>query len=315
MLRFSTRDVPERERLAYVHDFIARHVAGLAFTPADDDGFQADLAVALLPDAVAVGRARYSPVAGARTRELLGDGRANYRLTLHDADYEYSVEGGPWRKARAGDLVIVSEGTPIEFRLPAASVQVVSLDRAKLAARIPAIEREPAHFLPRGAPGVALFAGYADLLAAAPPQGMRAGRLAAAPLYDLAALLFEGGAGEGTSPGVIGAARLELVKKGVLARLADPALSVEAVARRQGVTPRYVQRLFASEGTTFSEFLRDARLALAQRLLGAADGRSIAAIAYDAGFSDLSGFNRAFRRRYGLTPSDIRAEAIRRRSS
>jgi AraC-like DNA-binding protein len=36
-------------------------------------------------------------------------------------------------------------------------------------------------------------------------------------------------------------------------------------------------------------------------------GRSISAIAYAAGFGDLSYFNRAFRRRFGATPSDIRA--------
>jgi AraC-like DNA-binding protein len=38
-------------------------------------------------------------------------------------------------------------------------------------------------------------------------------------------------------------------------------------------------------------------------------GRTISAIAFDAGFGDLSYFNRVFRRRYGLTPSDARAKA------
>jgi AraC-like DNA-binding protein len=35
----------------------------------------------------------------------------------------------------------------------------------------------------------------------------------------------------------------------------------------------------------------------------------ISAIAYAAGFSDLSYFNRAFRRSYGATPSDVRVAA------
>ena len=39
--------------------------------------------------------------------------------------------------------------------------------------------------------------------------------------------------------------------------------------------------------------------------------RTITAIAYEAGFGDLSYFNRAFRRRYGETPSDVRAAAVR----
>ena len=32
-------------------------------------------------------------------------------------------------------------------------------------------------------------------------------------------------------------------------------------------------------------------------------------IAFDVGFGDLSYFNRTFRRRYGMTPSDLRAAA------
>jgi AraC-like DNA-binding protein len=37
----------------------------------------------------------------------------------------------------------------------------------------------------------------------------------------------------------------------------------------------------------------------------------ISSIAYDVGFSDLSYFNRAFRRRYDRTPRDLRAEAAK----
>jgi AraC-like DNA-binding protein len=39
--------------------------------------------------------------------------------------------------------------------------------------------------------------------------------------------------------------------------------------------------------------------------------RGISAIAYDAGFGDVSCFNRTFRRRYGMTPSEVREAAQR----
>jgi AraC-like DNA-binding protein len=35
-------------------------------------------------------------------------------------------------------------------------------------------------------------------------------------------------------------------------------------------------------------------------------GRSVASIAFDAGFGDLSYFNRTFKRCYGTTPSEVR---------
>ena len=37
----------------------------------------------------------------------------------------------------------------------------------------------------------------------------------------------------------------------------------------------------------------------------------ISAVAFDAGFGDLSYFNRTFRRRYDAAPSDVRARALR----
>jgi AraC-like DNA-binding protein len=36
---------------------------------------------------------------------------------------------------------------------------------------------------------------------------------------------------------------------------------------------------------------------------------AVGAIAYDAGFGDLSYFNRSFKRRYGATPRDVRNES------
>jgi AraC-like DNA-binding protein len=36
----------------------------------------------------------------------------------------------------------------------------------------------------------------------------------------------------------------------------------------------------------------------------------IGTIAYEAGFGDLSNFNHAFRRAYGMSPSDVRTAAL-----
>jgi AraC-like DNA-binding protein len=110
------------------------------------------------------------------------------------------------------------------------------------------------------------------------------------------------------------AARLHEIKAYITRNLSRPTLSVPEVAEQHGVTPRYVQMLFAAEGVTFSEFVLSQRLVHAQRMLSepVSAGRSISAIAFEAGFADLSYFNRAFRRRFGTTPSDIRCSAMGR---
>lgn len=109
----------------------------------------------------------------------------------------------------------------------------------------------------------------------------------------------------------LAAARMDSIKAQILDRLGDGALSVTQIARSQRVTPRYIQLLFEREGTSFSEFVLERRLAQVARLLQdpRQRDRRISELAYRCGFNDLSHFNHSFRRRYGMTPTDMRVEA------
>ena len=95
--------------------------------------------------------------------------------------------------------------------------------------------------------------------------------------------------------------------------LSDSRLNTPTVAARLGITPRYLRKLLEETGRSFSEHLLDARLKRAAALLRDPDQRhrNISAIAFACGFGDLSYFNRTFRRRYGATPSVVRARADR----
>ena len=107
----------------------------------------------------------------------------------------------------------------------------------------------------------------------------------------------------------IRAARLRAIKTDIEANLALGDVSVASVARRQKVSDSYIRKLFEGEQTSFSEFVLSRRLLRVHRLL--MDPRrvnqSIASLAFEVGFGDLSYFNRAFKRLYGATPSEIRA--------
>jgi len=132
-------------------------------------------------------------------------------------------------------------------------------------------------------------------------------------VYDLAALVI-GATHDGTALAAsrgLRAARRAAVKADINANLGDPDLTLATVAARRHLSPRTLQRLFADEDTSFSEFVVNTRLAYAHRLLidPCWDGYSISGIALEAGFGDLSYFNRTFRRRHGATPSEIRAAA------
>jgi AraC-like DNA-binding protein len=106
---------------------------------------------------------------------------------------------------------------------------------------------------------------------------------------------------------------LNFVKADILKNLDKNDLTIESVARANALSARQAQRLFAASGTTFSEFVLEQRLLLARRLLlhEQSRHRKVSDVAYTVGFNDLSYFHKSFRRRFGVTPADMRAEFAR----
>ena len=94
-------------------------------------------------------------------------------------------------------------------------------------------------------------------------------------------------------------------------RSLDPDLSLAAIAARFRLSPRTLQNVFAECGTSFTQFVLECRLQAASRaLMGEAAG--VTQVAFDCGFGDVSYFGRAFRRRFGCSPTEWRHEMPQR---
>ncbi len=93
----------------------------------------------------------------------------------------------------------------------------------------------------------------------------------------------------------------------------DPSLSAITIAQRLGVTSRYVHLLMQDTGRSFAAHVLLKRLGMAATMLRdpSFQARKIAEIAQLAGFTDVSYFSRAFRQRYGMTPTELRDRAMR----
>jgi AraC-like DNA-binding protein len=88
-------------------------------------------------------------------------------------------------------------------------------------------------------------------------------------------------------------------------------LSVSAAARLVGMSaPQFMKTFKQVAGMTLVAYLNHVRLANGARLLRETD-RSIADIADATGFSDQSYFDKRFKRAFGRTPKEFRAEAVR----
>jgi len=94
--------------------------------------------------------------------------------------------------------------------------------------------------------------------------------------------------------------------------LNDPSLTCEQVAVANGISERYLRKLFQSKGHSVSEWIWMRRLEGAKGDLQnpRLKHRSITSIAYDWGFKDAAHFSRAFKNRFELTPREIRAGVI-----
>jgi AraC-like DNA-binding protein len=157
------------------------------------------------------------------------------------------------------------------------------------------------------------LSSYVQLLEAQSPAPLQ--RLAVAHVHDLVKLMLGTGEEVVELAGASGvrAARLRTIKQDIIRNLDRNDVSIGALAKRHQLTARYIQMLFESEGGTLTDFVLAQRLARAHRRL--CDPRraaeKISAVAFDCGFGDLSYFNRAFRARFGATPSEVRAQARR----
>jgi AraC-like DNA-binding protein len=120
-------------------------------------------------------------------------------------------------------------------------------------------------------------------------------------IWDLLTSILTGETGR-----EIGSARPDDLRRRAKAlvdgELSNPAFCSSAIAEALGISARYLQRVFAEVGTTPSHFLLARRLDAAAALLRQLDKPcSVTHVALQCGFSDLSYFSRAFRRRFGLS--------------
>ncbi|WP_197917637.1 AraC family transcriptional regulator [Thiosulfatihalobacter marinus] len=103
-------------------------------------------------------------------------------------------------------------------------------------------------------------------------------------------------------------ADVALMKLWAAQHLSDPALGAVMIAGHFRVSPRTVQDRFRRDGTSVGRWVQDRRLRAAWDALRdpAQRFRPVARIALECGFASVAHFNRAFRARFDMAPSQAR---------
>ncbi|MGH6926419.1 MAG: AraC family transcriptional regulator [Propylenella sp.] len=310
-VRFSSDDLPERDRIPAWRDFFAPRIFSAEIEPAADVPFRTDVTIRALPG-LSLMSARSTLSRLSRTPALLADGRDGLGLIVSSSDGVAQCRDRELA-CGAGSAFVFSaaEATSTTSPSPAHYFGVLIPPKA-LADRVPGLSDAVPRLIPAGHEHLAYLVSYMRFVHEAATLDHELARAATSHLYDLVALVLGASRDAAFVAERCGlrAARLLAIKRHVADHLGDYRLSVGALAAHHRVTPRYVQRLFQSEGTTFSEFVLNQRLARVRNMLDdpRRDGWTVSAIALAAGFGDISYFNRCFRRRYGVSPTELRRQ-------
>jgi AraC-like DNA-binding protein len=210
----------------------------------------------------------------------------------------------------AGEALLSNGGETGTTAIQASRFTVLGMPRRAITAAVPRLDDKVARSIRRDCEALQLLASYvATLREAGAPSVPQAQHLAVTHVYDLVALALgatHDAADEATTRG-LRAARREAVLAEIKASFARPDFSPQHVAQKLALSPRYIQELLQETGLSFTAHVLELRLQQARAALSDPLGvRSVAEVALEAGFSDVSYFNRCFRRRFGDTPSGMR---------
>jgi AraC-like DNA-binding protein len=291
---------------------VGRSLLNLDFRPEGDYPFRFQMSPILASDGVRVVQNAHGPGYTFRDKKMVKDGNGSLALVYpRRGSLHFTQEGGGALRRSNAKLIVCNRPGQLGARTSCDYVSIIfqpedlppELDIERLA-------KSPWH---AAAPALCLLRSYINTLNGTfiPPQSALAG-VTHQHVLDLVRLAA---CEQSQSPftrlgttATIGEARVRIAREDIAKGFRDPGLTEGQIAAQQGITPRHLQRIFECAGLSFTGEVNALRLEAAYRALTdrVSNGRSVMEIAYRAGFSDVSHFNRLFRRRYGATPSEVR---------
>ena len=305
---FSTDAVPEADRLAYWHEDVLRRLdtsptAGMAREFAARVLHFSGNGAELLQHS---GSALIAKRDAARIRRDESD---DISLNFVVKCERGTVSHAGRHTLRAGDLMIVDLARPSELRRASHRVISLFLPRARVAAAYGDPAQLGGRMLARGGMPAMLRAHMQNAMDQAlgllPTQRVMAANIASEMAISiLQSAQPERYVTEEGAAGLYHAAMLLIARE-----CGNPELSPMRIAAALGCSRAALYRAFGQCEQTISAAIWEARLARAHAIMRAPAGLNaqINDISFRSGFHEITTFNKMFRKKYGMTPSDMRA--------
>jgi AraC-like DNA-binding protein len=319
--RATTEDVAPAERIRFWEDYSRKALVGLTCTSYSEQGLLA--------------KQTNIELAGLRVAEITGNAHAierspqTVRATPKDAVFAslllkgeavFLQENGCFA-VTAGEVVVYDTRRPYLFGFSSPMRQILVdiprelFDQTCLAGGLPGPMVFGRSTMREGALVAALRSQVGGIVALAQRQGQSQNHDPAAAERAVLHLLVRLAAertGGGPGPDAY-RSQLIVAEDYIDRHLSDPGLDAAQVAEVLGISVRHLARVFESTGRSPLRHIVERRLVAAHEEITVAGARqtTIADLAYRWGFSSQAHFARLFRARFGMTPSEARAEATR----
>jgi len=312
LLFFNTDALPERDRFSAFCEEMFRRVIGADIAQRGSMSFHGMLKIRRA-GVVGIANIATTSVDIIRNASYVSDGNDAMVVQLWQQGLANTTQGKQENQIKAYDGLIIDNAKAARICMEDASrFWVLTIPRDRIAGLTPNVARFAGSRLNNDL-SLRLLFGYLEGTLALGLGNQGAAQVVGNHLIDLVALGLggEGDTRELQEQGGVRAARLAAILRAISEHITDHSLSAATVAEKLRITPRYVHLLLEQSGQTFAQHVLRKRLEKAKKLLAddKNQNRKIAAIALEAGFPDLSHFNRAFRRHFGDTPSGMRASA------
>jgi AraC-like DNA-binding protein len=309
---------PEAKRLNTWRELFGRKFLHLDVDPLDDEPFRYDVDYIAMPD-LNLSSGSISAVRCNRTRELIDDGNDDLILLVPQSGKMELHERGKEVLVRQGDAFIRRSSEIGHTFSTSGKYLTLSIPSDKVAQRVANMEQFGFAVVQNGNHTLSLLKNYLQMLMSGnlvPPENDDLARYTAEMIsrhiQEVVGLLLGGSRDAweySCEPGGgLFATRIAAIYAEVAHKATDPDFSVHDVAQNLEISPGYIRKLLATQEQRFSDLLRSARLDHAHRMLRAPHviQMDITWIALESGFNDISYFNRCFKQRFGMTPSDVR---------
>ncbi|BBY61922.1 AraC family transcriptional regulator [Mycolicibacterium helvum] len=240
---------------------------------------------------------------------ISSDGVHDYLVGLIVDGQAEITQNGRTAQLGPGSFVILDSAQPFRYSCPTDFRQIVlTAPRALLTARLPdrslrsATARTVSGTSGAGVLVTSVFSGIADIDSDISPASTEA--LVSSALDILVTAMTEAQLPL-SAPATARDQDLAVAKHAIVRHLHQPDFSIGDVAAELGMSVRYVQKLFAAEGSSPSTWQLEQRVERARKYL-LTTNLTVSEISSQVGFRDPSHFSRRFRHAFAVNPQRFR---------